>query len=508
MNTLCRSSRKLCLPIIAAVVTLLGATTAEAQDDSRSTGETHFDLQFRSPEKASQGQRNAQALRRAFVKSIRKPSASPRVAVRSKPSPAGRTQIQRGDGVRRPPATTSLKAAMNRGGVDPYDPRVRASSGKTGRAAPISNSRRQAGSVSVARQAEQIEAGPTVEEIIPDPSFVGEIDYGLQYGSALYGNAPHGDGWGTHNCAGGDCGQGCCPVRCWSFFVEYLYLRPGNVDIVYGVEHTGPDEVLDSPTGPVGRAAIEGSSGVRTGLSYALDDCTNFITTYTWWRGTDASAITSQSPNVIIPILTDPSSINAGATSNRADAAYAIEFERVDFDYRRLFRQTCNTMVAFSVGLKYANLDQEFVFQEVLGVSTGLTTVATDIRFDGFGIGFGLDGERRSQCGGWLGYAKTGVSFVGGEYDATFRQTNQLGSSVIGNNVTDYRLVSILDAEIGIGWENSCGNLRWTAGYIVSAWYNTLTTETYVREVQQRQFGLADETLTFNGLTTRLEYRF
>jgi hypothetical protein len=69
-------------------------------------------------------------------------------------------------------------------------------------------------------------------------------------------------------------------------------------------------------------------------------------------------------------------------------------------------------------------------------------------------------------------------------------------------------LVSILEAELGVGWQNDCGDLRFTVGYNVSGWFNTLTTGQYIDGVQELEFDELEETLAFSGLTTRLDWRF
>src|SRR3954452_25007009 len=55
---------------------------------------------------------------------------------------------------------------------------------------------------------------------------------------------------GSEGCSSCQC---CNPLWCYrnSVFVDFLYLRPGNIDYIYAVEQTG-SLPTDSPTGPVG----------------------------------------------------------------------------------------------------------------------------------------------------------------------------------------------------------------------------------------------------------------
>ena len=72
----------------------------------------------------------------------------------------------------------------------------------------------------------------------------------------------------------------------------------------------------------------------------------------------------------------------------------------------------------------------------------------------------------------------------------------------------DDRIVSILELELGMGWQNCCGNFRVTAGYYIGSWFNTLTTAGFIEGVQNNNFVDVDETLSFDGLALRAEYRY
>jgi len=142
-------------------------------------------------------------------------------------------------------------------------------------------------------------------------------------------------------------------------------------------------------------------------------------------------------------------------------------------------------------------------------VPFGLTNVRSEINFDGFGIGFGLDGMRRSAYSGLLIYGRGSASFVAGEFKADYRQTSQFGSnSIVGNTLVDYRLLTILQTELGLGWQSQCGRVRVLAGYQFAGWFNALTTGSYIPGVQARQFNALNETITFDGLVSRVEWRF
>jgi len=312
----------------------------------------------------------------------------------------------------------------------------------------------------------------------------------------------------SDHCDSGDC----CPDPLWchrcGVFADLLYLRPGNIDYIYAVEQTGTLPT-DSPTGPVGRVGFDGAPGYRFGFNYALSDCSSIQASYTWFQDGTNDRITANPGTVLIFQPGLPSIPNVGASSIQASARYDIRFQQIDLDYRGLLYGTCDSAVNYFAGLRYANLDQRLTAQETIGVPIGLSTVRTEINFDGFGIGFGLDGMRRSANTGLLIYSRASSSFVSGEFKADFRQTSQFNpNAALGNTLVDYRVLTILQAELGLGWQDQCGRVRVTVGYMFAGWFNSLTTGSYIPGVQNRQFNDLNETITFDGLVSRVLVQF
>jgi len=307
-----------------------------------------------------------------------------------------------------------------------------------------------------------------------------------------------------------NCDPCCTPMWCHKcgVFADLLYLRPGNIDYVYAVEQTGTLPT-DSPTGPTGRVGFDGALGYRLGGVIALSDCSSIVASYTWFQDGTSSAINANGNNVLIFQPGLPSIPNVGASSVAASANYHLRFQQADIDYRSLLYGTQNTAVNYFAGLRYANLKQGFAAQEDIGVPVGLSQVISHISFDGFGIGGGLDGMRRAANCGLLVYGRASASFVAGQFNATYREITQFGpNSVIGNNLTDFRVMSILQTEIGTGWQSCDGRIRVTAGYQFAGWFNALTVPSYILGVQNREFHNLSETITFDGLVTRVMFQF
>ncbi|HRX80930.1 MAG TPA: hypothetical protein P5307_17800, partial [Pirellulaceae bacterium] len=70
------------------------------------------------------------------------------------------------------------------------------------------------------------------------------------------------------------------------------------------------------------------------------------------------------------------------------------------------------------------------------------------------------------------------------------------------------RLVTIWDLELGVSRVSRCGNYRVNAGYMFSAWTNTIQTDEWIKGVQTNNFVGMDSTMTFDGLVARFEARY
>jgi len=79
---------------------------------------------------------------------------------------------------------------------------------------------------------------------------------------------------------------------------------------------------------------------------------------------------------------------------------------------------------------------------------------------------------------------------------------------VVNTGWTEDRVVTILDAELGLGWQSVGGGLRLTAGYTFSGWFNVINTDDFIRAVRRNDSVSVSDTLTFDGLVFRAELRF
>lgn len=311
-------------------------------------------------------------------------------------------------------------------------------------------------------------------------------------------------------------GKACAPLCCvrpwWAhrsgIFADFLLLRPGSTDFIYAVEQTDPDPSVASPTGPVGIVAIPEQGGFRTGLTLASSDCSSLLLAYARWDGAAMSSIDANFPNVLDSHVVHPSVATSGAASLSASSYQQISFQTVDIAYRHLWRASNTTALNWLAGVRYGNIEERSSTDQTVQVATGLTNVATDIDFDGFGITGGLDFERYHCRSGMSLYGRSMLSLLAGEWAADYEQTNQLGGGVIANSIEDFRVTPVGEAELGLRYTCLGGCLRLHGGLLVMGWFDAMTTRSYIAGVRSGQIQDISETMTFSGLTTGVSWMF
>ena len=340
-----------------------------------------------------------------------------------------------------------------------------------------------------------------------------DVDSELDAGVAQVGFLEH--GWSESASSCGGCGKSssrCCCTPWWAhrtgLFGQFLLLRPGNVDQIYTIEQNTVVPGND-PTGPVGRVNVDEESGFRTGLSWAATECTSLVASYSWFEGHSSNTIAATGSNVLISQTIHPSTLNVGTGSLQTSANYNIDFQLIDLGYRHIWKTSDIYAINWLAGFRYGNLEQDLSTLQDLQVAIGEFAVDVDVDFDGFGMMFGVDGERRSSHSGLLVYGKALSSFMAGDWRADYLQINTVtAGGEVANDYEDYRVTPVLELELGFGWQSKCGKWRAQAGYLTSAWYDAISTRQYVNAVRTTNYVNIDETITFSGLTAGVEARF
>lgn len=312
----------------------------------------------------------------------------------------------------------------------------------------------------------------------------------------------------------GDAGSPCsCACDCWghkvAVFGEFLYLRPRNAEVAFGVPIDGP--IVPPPTefpvqiGRMGVVDQDYNPGFRVGASYVLDGWSSVTLQYTYFESDSTDWVATTAPNVIRSMVSHPGTASAATDYLTANATQDIRFEFIDVDYRRALTCADNHNVVFVAGVRAGEFKQDFL---ATFVNTGSESVDTEIDFYGAGLRLGLEGERLTASRRWLVYGKTYGNFVAGEFTADYRQSQSFDTMVVDTTWEAGRIVPMLDLELGVGWQSRCGTWRITGGYLISAWYNTVKTDEWIKAVQHNDVVGLSDTLTFDGLVLRCEGRF
>lgn len=304
-----------------------------------------------------------------------------------------------------------------------------------------------------------------------------------------------------------------CAVDCPEFWEhrnavwgEYLLLRPRGTDIVYASTVDGT-LATSVPTGDRSVSAFAYDSGFRVGLGWAIDRCSSITANYTWYETTTIDSVgLPGNGNFLLAETVHPNTNNVAADSLASKAFYDIQLQMADLNYKALITGGDDYALNYLIGVKYARLEQDFQARYSI---LGTTNVDTNVNFDGMGPRFGLEGEKQTCCG-FLGYAKASVNFLVGTCNADFTQTNAFTGIQARTGLEDSRVLTVPELEVGGGWQSKDGCIRITAGYYLMSWFNLLTTPEYLSTVRTTQNSYEHEvrTLTLDGLSTRIEYRF
>jgi hypothetical protein len=334
--------------------------------------------------------------------------------------------------------------------------------------------------------------------------------YGAGYGGPTQAmgctDSPQG---GCSTCCSpcGDCGW----CNHWSVFGEFLYLRPRDAEVAYAVAIDGNITDPSDPAFPVGPVQVVDPNyqpGFRAGFGFTLDPCSMVQVSYSQLDAdANDSLVVSGGTGPVARSLVSPLPINAAVDTLDAEAHQAIQFKMFDVDYKGII--TCSDVhrLNYVLGVRYAKLSQEF---DAIFETNGFDTVETDVDFEGAGIKMGLEGERYSCNRCWFVYGKGDVAFLGGESRASYFGSNNADAIVVDTAWEAGRLVTITDLEAGMGWQNSCGNLRLSAGYMFSVWYNITRTNEWIHAVQQNNYTDPSDNfygmMSFDGITAKIEF--
>lgn len=335
---------------------------------------------------------------------------------------------------------------------------------------------------------------------------------------SIFGGGGGCDSGSCDSCGGSEvmCGSLCdrkCPDCCgvgthYSYiYGELLYMRSRQSEVTYAVPSDGPIIPGSVPV-QVGNFGVIDSDydlGYRVGFNLALDTVSSVNARYLSWSNRESDSISLAAPNALESLVSHPATISSASTTLAAHADYYIDLQNVDVDYRHLLK-CCEVFSAnYVIGARYANLEQGF---DVEFLKQPTESVWTDVDFEGAGLRLGLETQRYSCRNQLHVYASGYASFMAGRFSANYLQGSSVDPEIVNAQWDADRLVPILDFEAGIGWTSIDGKLRLNAGYMTSAWFNSVTTQSWIDGVQANDFSDITKSLWFDGLQARVSYSF
>jgi hypothetical protein len=120
----------------------------------------------------------------------------------------------------------------------------------------------------------------------------------------------------------------------------------------------------------------------------------------------------------------------------------------------------------------------------------------------------GIEGDQRIGVTGFSAYGRAFAAALTGNFQSEYRMVSTLGGPLVVVNWDDDRIVPMLDYELGVAWTNPQGNLRLSAGYMMSHWFNIVSTPVFVEAVQSDSYVNVNDTISFDGLVGRAELRW
>lgn len=289
---------------------------------------------------------------------------------------------------------------------------------------------------------------------------------------------------------------------------DWLFLTAREQDLPYA---TPVDGTTNSAV-PVGQTAMLNPgyrSGWRAGGAIAIDNCSSLIFDWTSFRSSTRSETLldggAPQPNAFLRSeLVHPRTLSVATDSLNSWGVYDIDFQTADAGYTRTLTGDWNSRLNGTLGFRYGGLYQDLTAQQQI---VGDVLVNSSIDFDGYGPRAGLDYERLTRHG-MLFYCRGAGSLLAGQFQAAWQQSSAFAGPQAAAGMNEDRLVPQLDFEFGTGFQTHGGGFRATVGYLCSVWGNVVTMPEFVDGVMADSLGGSSDTLAFDGIAVRAEFRF
>ena len=281
---------------------------------------------------------------------------------------------------------------------------------------------------------------------------------------------------------------------------EFLYLQARTVDVPYAtpVEGAAGNTV---PRGPTLFADPDYQPGFRVGFTSNLTKESSISANYWFYQSqTNGNGSLPGGTGYFSPTTMHPNTTSVATEYLSAESSLDIDFDVIDAHYRSTVYDGDLYYLDLTVGARYTRIDQDFhAGYSVLNSAD----VNTEVGFDGVGPRLGLELERPFD-GRFHLFVRGAASLLLGHVTGEYTQTRP-GSLDATAALDDSRFVPVTELEIGLGWDSPNGNWRFSGGYYVGTYHNTLSTARFIQGVQADNLYKINDSLTFEGLMARIE---
>ena len=315
----------------------------------------------------------------------------------------------------------------------------------------------------------------------------------------------------------------CCCEAClppwWahrgSVFGEILYLHATDADLAHAQQQNGIGGAGTAPFGRIGTLDPDYEPAARIGITKACTNCSSVTASFTHYESRAVDFL-DQPGVLVIPgtggevgsLVHHPGAVIT-ASVGPVNSNYDIDFQVGEIEYRSVWKASSRYVINWSRGVRYGHLEQDFTQSGIFaGGAAGVLNTTTNVDFDGGGLKAGLDGEHRIGCRGFSIFGKVSVSPMSGTVQADYTMITD-NSILLANAVwKDDRIITLLDYEAGLSWTDPCRKWRFSSGYTGAHWFNAVTTAEFINTVQANDYDSAKGTISFSGLTARVERRW
>lgn len=313
----------------------------------------------------------------------------------------------------------------------------------------------------------------------------------------------------------------CAPVACapapvvWHLptriFGDLMFLQATGVDMAHAQQQDG---IGGAGTVPRGRIAVldpDHELAFRVGGGFAMSPVSRLNVLYSHYDSATSDSLGI--PNFIggaIGSLVHHPNASITASVGPVNATYSVDYSVGEITCEHLLRKTCNGQFSYLVGARYAVLDQDFTQSGVFaGGSAGRIDTSSSIDFEGAGPVLGLEGERRLGVTRLFVYGRSSVAAMSGDFRSSYRMLNRTTTAELAAvQWQDDRIVPMLEYELGFGWRGRRERLSLSVGYLSSYWFNAVTTPVLIDAVQADNYVNISDTVAFDGLSARAEWRW